>query len=108
MARRSKECQLLDNSHGLAESDLVDEEEEEGESVYLMLNLDGSLPFPGTVVKIFPVFVCFQFGKQFTSRLKKRRYRTTIFLQLFLTLIENGASPSRFGQQFIMTPSSSF
>ena len=52
MARRSQECQLLDNSHRLAESELVDEEEEEGESVYLMLNLDWSLPFPGTFVKI--------------------------------------------------------
>ena len=58
MVCRSQECQLVDASHrqALEESDLVASEEAEGESLYLMLNLDVSLPFPGlaTIPLLFP------------------------------------------------------
>ena len=43
---RLKECQILDESYYLRESDIV--EENQGEDFYFWLNPDGSLPFPGT------------------------------------------------------------
>ena len=43
-----KNCQVLDDRHILVESDIV-EVDNQGKEVYFLLNLDGSLPFPGTL-----------------------------------------------------------
>ena len=45
---RVKNCQVLDDRHILVESDIV-EVDNQGKEVYFLLNLDGSLPFPGTL-----------------------------------------------------------
>ena len=39
----------MDECHTLNESDILEETDVEGENVYVLLNLDGSLPFPGTL-----------------------------------------------------------
>ena len=41
-----KNCQVLDDRHVLRESDIA--ADNQGKEVYFLLNLDGSLPFPGT------------------------------------------------------------
>ena len=41
-------CQVLDDCHILREADRV--AENQGKEAYFLLNIDGSLPFPGTVV----------------------------------------------------------
>ena len=73
-------------------------DESGGESVYLMLNLDGSLPFPGFLCICFFLFNC-QFGKRCTSRLGRRRYQTPIFSQELLTSTRSGALPLKSAQQ---------
>ena len=46
---RSETCNIVDESHSLKESDLLGEEDGlQGKGVFVLLNLDGSLPFPGT------------------------------------------------------------
>ena len=48
-SRRSETCNIVDESHSLKESDLLGEEDDlQGKGVFVLLNLDGSLPFPGT------------------------------------------------------------
>ena len=45
-------CNIVDESHTLAESDVLGEADDpEGKNVYILLNLDGSLPFPGDGTK---------------------------------------------------------
>ena len=41
-------CQVLDDCHILREADIV--AENQGKEAYFLLNIDGSLPFPGTLV----------------------------------------------------------
>ena len=49
-----KICQVLDDRHILVESDIV-EVDNQGKEVYFLLNLDGSLPFPGIGLFYKPV-----------------------------------------------------
>ena len=45
---RFETCHIADESHTLKESDLLGEADDlQGIDVYVLLNLDGSLPFPG-------------------------------------------------------------
>ena len=45
---RLEKCHIVDECHILNESDILEEADEvEGKNVYVLLNLDGSLPFPG-------------------------------------------------------------
>ena len=45
-------CNIVDESHTLDESDVLGEADDpEGKNVYILLNLDGSLPFPGDGTK---------------------------------------------------------
>ena len=40
----------MDECHTLNKSDILEEADEvEGKNIYVLLNLDGSLPFPGTL-----------------------------------------------------------
>ena len=54
-------CNIVDESHTLAESDVLGEADDpEGKNVYILLNLDGSLPFPGELKKGFCEFKIFR------------------------------------------------
>ena len=47
---RMETCHIVAESHILKKSDLLEEADDvQGKEVYLLLNLDGSLPFRGTV-----------------------------------------------------------
>ena len=49
MISRLETCHIVDECHTLKESDILEETAVEGKNVYVLLNLDGSLPFPGTL-----------------------------------------------------------
>ena len=54
MISRLETCHIVDDCHTLNESDILEETDVEGKNVYVLLNLDGSLPFPGTLkVKVY-------------------------------------------------------
>ena len=54
MISRLETCHIVDECHTLKESDILEETAVEGKNVYVLLNLDGSLPFPGTLkVKVY-------------------------------------------------------
>ena len=50
----SKKCQIVRESHRFEESDLLGQVDDlQGENVFFLLNVDGSLPFPGVIKEYF-------------------------------------------------------
>ena len=63
-----KNCQVLDDRHILRESDIAGAEDQ-GKEVYFLLNLDGLLPFPGTLMILKPVAFSSQYFRIMVSGL---------------------------------------
>ena len=63
-----KICQVLDDRHILRESDIAGAEDQ-GKEVYFLLNLDGLLPFPGSLMILKRVAFSSQYFRIMVSSL---------------------------------------